>query len=287
MTTVIATAFLLAASFGCILGLKYLNVRGVKREQYLTDQYVNSLGITNINKVSGTPLLVLTLISVAVSLIILVINVLLVILLEYLSKLELRTSKTDYNRSFMWKSSIAQFVNSCVIIFITHYILDTNHAVIWLPGGLLSDVFFILAGGIFLKALLLYFDFTYYFTIFARWRLQNNLSSTQMLQKDANELYEGPDIEAANSFTLLIQMFWTSLFFVPLFPIANIALALGLFFIYWTQKYLLLNRYQRPVMMSSEIAMGSLPLIRFGPFVISVNSIHLARLLLDSVSGQL
>lgn len=65
----------------------------------------SSLASTNLESaIIGTKLTVIRLISIGVSLIVTAINKLLAFILEYFTKLELRSSKTSFENAYMWKT---------------------------------------------------------------------------------------------------------------------------------------------------------------------------------------
>lgn len=136
----------------------------------------------------------------------------------------------------------------------------------------MNDIFFIVVFQAVGRSFFLIFDVSYFLTRIRRCFLQMDPADSQLLQKDANKLYEGPTFEIADHYANLISTFWSTLFFVSIFPLANAFTVLGLFLLYWASKYLLLNRYSRPIAMNSKIALDCFPLIRVGPFVLAVRA---------------
>jgi len=81
-----------------------------------------------------------------------------------------------------------------------------------------------------------------------------NFNSSLLSQAQANELYEGSEFEMANFQSQQMNLFLTSIFFMPIFPLAPIIGCFGMLSAYWVDKYLLLRRHKRPEELSGELS---------------------------------
>jgi hypothetical protein len=76
----------------------------------------------------------------------------------------------------------------------------------------------------------------------------------KLTQREANILFEGATIDAANVISNYMNMIMTCVFYSPIIPqaipLAMISSLLG----YWTTKYNLLRRYKRPKMFGELMA---------------------------------
>ena len=61
-----------------------------------------------------------------------------------------------------------------------------------------------------------------------------------MTQKQANELFEGSEIDMAKWYANTVNLFLTTVFYVTIDPMLSAVCLLGTFFAYWVEKYLLL-----------------------------------------------
>jgi hypothetical protein len=76
----------------------------------------------------------------------------------------------------------------------------------------------------------------------------------QLTQREANSLYEGTVVDAANNISNFMVLIMTCIFYSPIIPLA-IPLALaGSFINYWAYKYMLLRNHKMPEMFSDMMA---------------------------------
>ena len=76
-------------------------------------------------------------------------------------------------------------------------------------------------------------------------------------------------------------MVLVSSFFASMQPIACIFCLIGLFLLYWTKKYLLLNRYTRPEDYGKSVNAKMMGFIDFAPFFFSFGSLMAVNLFLQ------
>jgi Calcium-activated chloride channel len=121
--TFILTILILGICFGSVLGLKFVqkSQRESNDKKILNGEKVN----TTFNRV----------ISLFISFIIVVINNMLSVTLRKLTGYELHDTLTNLNRSLILKITIAQFVNTCLLVVAVHWILIKPTHYVWAKGN--------------------------------------------------------------------------------------------------------------------------------------------------------
>lgn len=81
------------------------------------------------------------------------------------------------------------------------------------------------------------------------------------------------NLEMWRKYPTLIKTMWITAFYAPLIPIA-IPISIGALLIsYWIEKYLILRRYKRPPIISSDLNKQMTELLEIIPFFMAVRSI--------------
>jgi len=75
-----------------------------------------------------------------------------------------------------------------------------------------------------------------------------------MTQQQYNKLFEPPEMQAAKSYALVLKLFFLSVIFTPLLPIASLVAFLGLTFYYFAFKYKLLRKSRRTYRQGHEVS---------------------------------
>ena len=261
---------LLGANFFLILGLKFVDKR--LKEYFRAELKVGKRD----SDLTGWNLATIRAVSVLVALVIQVVNRIMLAILKLLTEFERWSDLTKHYASYSFKNVVAVFTTTNLLIFLSHIILnrDENSFYIWGKGSLINDIWFILLANVFLDPFFMYFDFFYLFTLWKRCRLESKGKRSTALQKDANDLFEGPELDLADSYANLVSTFWMALFFTPVFPVAAPITCLAFVSTYWLQKTLLLRRFARPRAYSGSICFLAMYLLRFSPFVLMVLLAH-------------
>lgn len=75
-----------------------------------------------------------------------------------------------------------------------------------------------------------------------------------MTQREANELYEGTAVDAANNISNFMVLIMTCIFYSPIIPLAIPLAFVGSVTNYWVYKYMLLRKHKMPEMFSDTMA---------------------------------
>lgn len=129
--TFFLSGVILGVCFSTIIGFK--SIQGSMRRQQLEDR---EQGKTTSN-------VGFQLVSFLISMIISVINQVLGISLKILTRLERHDSTTDLNRSMVAKTTVVQFLNTCILISFVHMFLVEPNFQIWASGNKSLTEFFL------------------------------------------------------------------------------------------------------------------------------------------------
>lgn len=275
LVTIILSLIILGACFGMVLGLKVAQDKAAKNQaaSATNGQLTSTLGVR--------------ILSIVISLLILIINNVLAIVLQKLTIYERHSDHTDKNRSMILKICVSQFINTCLLIVAVHAIIikpknriDTKgrlrifHPISNLLGGVLIDAFFILISDLYLSPLLTLFDPMYFMKLCKRSKLKEELTkpnnNSSMIQKDANEIMKGQELDPASLYSKVIKIYLQSIFFMPILPIAPLIAFVAIFINYWVQKYVLLRRAARPISIGHKIVETCVLFIKITPLILGV-----------------
>jgi len=123
-------------------------------------------------------------------------------------------------------------------------------------GGLVENMFYVFITNAFLTPALSYFDPMYFWKVHQRRKAIKLGENTKMTQKQANELFEEPELDLAVKNALLVKTMLMTAFFAPAVPFALIFGILGLVVAYWVDKYLLLRRNALPIALQNELCVN-------------------------------
>jgi hypothetical protein len=105
------------------------------------------------------------------------------------------------------------------------------------PGGLLQNMWFVFVMNAFLGPIMTYYDIWW----FLKRRNQQKAEQTKdikMTQAEANTLFEGPKIDIAGRYAILLKTMLLTCFYAPAMPIALIFTIVGLILTFWVDKVL-------------------------------------------------
>ncbi len=213
-----------------------------------------------------------TALSLLTSLMITLVNFILKVTIKYFVSQEKRISFTEFDTSFSQKLVVAQILNTCGLVYITHVIFNRNGELfyIWQPGGLIYDAAFVLLSNTLLSTFKYLFDPDYVIKIIQRYKYLRNPNNTEMLQFEANSVMEGRDLDLALSFSNLLVLYYMVIFFLPILPVGGFLLLISTISIYYTQRYLFSRVYKKPKEVSRTIGLESINGIGYGPLVLYV-----------------
>jgi hypothetical protein len=248
----------LGISFGTTFGMKYIQHKVIGRN-IRTDDVIYRIA------------------SLPVSIIIVSINIIISRLQRKLTLAEKHSSETEHFDSLTVKETMAQFVNTCLVVIIVHFMISDRVDEIYSSGGLIEDICFILLSQIFIQPLFNAIGVWDLLRAFRRYRLTRDLEAhhkVAVTQDEANEIFEMGAFDPAYVYSTFGNLFLACLFFQPILPIASYSTLIALILNYIAYKKKLLRDSKRPVMLTGKIAEKMLMIISWGPFVHSVDSIN-------------
>ena len=178
-------------------------------------------------------------------------DVLLEIVLEILTKWEKQTTWTNYYLSYSLKLTLFSFVNSAILptfceFFINnsdgYEILISNMLMKFLVNAIVTPAMWTLSVGYFLKKIRIYLI------------KKKKPEDIEMNQKEMNELYEYPSMNVSAKYSYIAKTILMSFFYIPIFPLGLVISLLGFILGYWLEKYNFANMYKMPEMLNRQIA---------------------------------
>ena len=176
-------------------------------------------------------------------------DILLEIVLEKLTKWEKQVTWTNYYLSFSLKLTLFSFVNSAILptfceFFINksdgYEILISNMLMKFLVNAIVTPGMWTLNVGYFIKKIKIYFI--------------TNKDEIDINQKELNELYEYPKMNVSAKYSYIAKTILMSFFYIPIFPLGMLISLLGFILGYWLEKYNFSNMYKTPEMLNRQIA---------------------------------
>ena len=186
-------------------------------------------------------------ISLAITIVISIINIIFEFCLEYLTKLEKHITMTNYYLSFSIKLTLFTFINSTIIPMVSNY-LNYNRDY----DLLVTNMFIMFLSNSFVSPILWTINFTYLIKKFIQFIIERK-KIHYYTQKELNNLYELPDMKISYKYSYLAKTLLMSFFYIPIFPLGIIISLAGLFFGYHLEKYNFVNMYKRPQMLNSNL----------------------------------
>ena len=202
------------------------------------------------------------------SIIAIIVNSVLNWLIRLLSSFEKHMTYTRYHLSVAFKLMTATFINIALLPFIIN--LDKED---WFKnGGLVTTIFFNVISVSFVSPILEFFNFSYILKKFYIWRELRKGIESKLTQRQANELFEGPSLDMATTYSKTGLLFLLVSFYTPILPILPMIALFGVFIQYWVEKFLLLRRYSVPEAMGSQMAKFYSSLIPYGMLLYAISN---------------
>ena len=209
---------------------------------------INNLQIKYMKKSKFNKKIVKYGLSLLITGVIFLINMLFQISLGYLTKIEKQSSMTDYYLSLSIKLTIFTFITSAIVPFISDYyinnegnynLLVTNMATCFISNCILTPLFCVININYLFKKIQIYF---------IEKKGEHNLT-----QRELNSLYELPDMEIAFKYSYIVRTLSMAFFYMPIFPFSMLISSIGLILGYYLEKYNFTSKYKRPEMLNSKI----------------------------------
>jgi len=230
----ISTLGLIIISLGIIIGLNTLQYK-VAENHFTGNTFVKYL------------------LSLLISLVLSVSNIVGEILLQKLSIMEKIEYKTSYYISFSIKLTIYTFIIIGILPLVANYIngnwgnndlLVNNMLMIFITNILLPPAFFFFSPGLAIKI---------YKRIKAKLSLNKiKLENSIFTQAELNEIYENPVMNISYKYCYITNIFLVSLFYLSIFPIGIIFGFFGLLFTYISELFYI-GLYKRPEILNSKL----------------------------------
>ena len=198
------------------------------------------------NKKQGNLLIVKYGLSIAISLVISILNAIFQYILESLTKKERQISMTNFYLSFSIKLTIFTFCTSAVIPLLSNYffskadynLLVTNMFMLFITNAFLTPIMWTMNFEFLLKKIKICF-------------LERNQET--YTQKELNELYELLDMSIASKYSYIFKTLLMSFLYMPIFPLSIAISLVGFIFGYFLEKFNFSKMYKRPEILNSKI----------------------------------
>lgn len=187
-------------------------------------------------------------ISLAISVIIGIVNFLIKILLIYLTKFETYKTQTEHSAEIVFKVLVSLFANKAIIVLIVIRIIK-NDWLIFGTSGVLSTIFISMIVNVFFDIILYIFDPFYLLKLYKRrlMRKQNeNNGKGSFLQCEVNEAYEGIEFDISEAYYLNFATISFAFFYQAILPYGLLLGIIECSLKYIVIKYILLKRCKKP-----------------------------------------
>ena len=249
----ISTLGLIIISLGIIIGLNTLQYK-VAENHFTGNTFIKYL------------------LSLLISLVLTVSNIVGEILLQKLSIMEKIEYKTSYYISFSIKLTIYTFIIIGILPLVANYIngnwgnndlLVNNMLMIFITNILLPPAFFFFSPGLAIKI---------YKRIKAKLSLNKvKLENSIFTQAELNEIYENPVMNITYKYCYITNIFLVSLFYLSIFPIGIIFGFFGLLFTYISELFYI-GLYKRPEIINSKLCKVYVSNFKWVVFIFSIGN---------------
>ncbi|CAI2378726.1 unnamed protein product [Moneuplotes crassus] len=212
-------------------------------------------------------------VSFLTSIITIFVNSILKFVIRMLSSHEKHMTYTRYHLSVALKLTIATFVNVALLPIFTRLEKDK-----WFEsGGLSTTIFYNIISVSFVAPILNLFNINYIIKRIKMWREKRKGINSKMTQRQANQLFVGPNMDISSAYSNTCLIFMVVCFYTPIMPILPIIAASGVFLQYWVEKYLLLRRYTIPEAAGSAMAKFYASVIPIGMLLYAIGNFVFLR----------
>ncbi|KAL4478395.1 hypothetical protein ABPG74_006630 [Tetrahymena malaccensis] len=246
--------------FGCGLSIYFLQDY---QNIYAKNHNVNSIPDSQLRT---REIRNIQLLSFAISIIIFVINQLLVVLVKVVADFKKLQTRTNYNLSFAFFLSLAQFTNATLVPLVVAFIVheNTSYQMLYGASGLIPTQNTIFMVNSFLPTLFFVFDIPTLIKKFLRKKQEECQKNSILTQQELLELYEDPEFTIQTEYSQIMKTLLMTLFYATPLPICIFWSILGLIIQYFIAKYNLLYRRSAPFNMGSSLAYKMVLLINVG-----------------------
>ena len=221
---------LIGIGFGIIFGLQNLQ------------NYVNKKKYTRI---------VYYLISLSITIVSSIINIIFGNMLDFLTKTEKLKSITTYYLSYSVKLALFSFLISGIIPLICEVISKTDNYEI-----LISNMIMMFLANSIVTPLVWTFSPAYYVKKLQIYLIEKNENPNlyhNRNQKELNKLYELSDMNISYKYSYIAKTLLMTFLYVSIFPFGVLISLGGFFFCFFLEKYNYINYYKRPEMLNNTL----------------------------------
>ena len=218
----------------------------------------------NLNNKNNWRHITINLASYSIALVIVIVNKIFQLLIEYLTKFEKPYSFTHFYLSCSIKLTIFAFITSSFLPFICNTNKGLKDNILMIKN--ISNLFIINAISLPLPVILL----KYYFKVFRIWLIKKNPNGIYITQRELNDLYEFPDMCISYRYSDVCQTILMTFFYIPIFPFGAIISSVGLIMSYLCEKLYFIHFYKRPEMLNESICKFYLEYFTFNIFIYAI-----------------
>ena len=201
---------------------------------------------TKRNKKNGDSPVVKYGLSIAISLVISILNAIFLYILESLTKKERQISMTNFYLSFSIKLTLFTFFTSAIIPLISNYFFSKADY-----NLLVTNMLMLFITNAFLTPIMWSMKFEYLLKKVKICLLKRNQET--YTQKELNELYELLDMSIASKYSYIFKTLLMSFLYMPIFPLSIVISLVGFVFGYFVEKFNFSHMYKRPENLNSKI----------------------------------
>jgi hypothetical protein len=191
------------------------------------------------------------LISLSITIVSSIINIIFQNILDFLTKTEKLKSITTYYLSYSVKLAIFSFLISGIIPLICEVISKTENYEI-----LISNMIIMFLVNSIVTPLVWTFSPLYYVKKFQIYLIEKNEKPNlyhNLNQKELNKLYELSDMNISYKYAYIAKTLLMTFLYVSIFPFGVLISLGGFFFCYFLEKYNYINYYKRPEMLNNDL----------------------------------
>lgn len=208
-------------------------------------------------------------------------NFVLAMTIDYLTSFEKHSTYTHFLQGVAQKLAVAQFVNTALSTLFAELILaDTKDQQSSLQainfygkGGLLESIYWVFITNAFLVPFLTILDLGYQFRRFKRFLHRGKTEAPNLMQKDAQTLFEGSAIALPAKYATILKVVLMTCLYAPAMPFALIYASIGLFLTYWADKYNLLRHNALPKQIDDSLTDSMVEYLEWASCAFSVGNI--------------
>lgn len=140
-------------------------------------------------------------------------------------------------------------------------------------GGLLESIFYLVITGALVTPGLAVFDPGFIMQLFKRKQELKKESTSQLTQRDAHKLFEGPQFDIATKYANLIKTVLLVGFYAPALPSVLVLAGIGLILSFWADKYILLRRVALPNTLDNDLTTLMIEYIEWTPVMYALGNL--------------